>query len=100
MIHLNRRKQTVIFRLRTGPFRPGAHLYKFKVVTTPRRHSNTERKTQEHVLQICPTYDSVRKIFCSQPKTMEEILWDERDDLLLTAEFVEAANLMIRIQGA
>ena len=53
---------------------------------------NTEHQTSEHVLQRCPTYDSIRKQIWSQPKTTEEKLWGKRDDLLLTVEFVEAAN--------
>ena len=84
IIHLNRREQTMIFRLRTGHCRLGAHFYKLKVVTTPQCHWNTEHQTLENVLQRCPTYDSISKNIWSQPKTMEEKLWGERDDLLLT----------------
>ena len=51
----------MIFRLRTGHYRLGAHLHKLKVVTTPQCHWNTEHQTPEHVLQRCPTYDSIRK---------------------------------------
>ena len=95
IIHQNRREQTMLFRLRTRHCGLGAQLYKLKVVTTPQCHCTTEHQTPEHVLQRCPTYDSIRKHIWSQPKTMEEQLWGEKDDLLLTVEFVEAANLTI-----
>ena len=84
IIHLNQREQTMIFRLRTGHCRLGAHLYKLKVVTTPQCHCNTEHQTPKHLLQRCPTYDSIRKNIWPQPKTMEEKLWGEKDDLQQT----------------
>ena len=35
------------------------------------------------------------KTSAPNPRQMEEKLWGERDDLLLTVELVEAANLTI-----
>ena len=61
IIHLNRREQILIFRLRTGHCRLGAYLYKLKVVTTPQCQCNTDHKIPEYVLQRCPTYDSIKK---------------------------------------
>ena len=95
IMHLNRREQTMILRQRTGHCRLGAHLFKLKVVTTPRCHCNTEHQTPERVLQICPTYESIMKSIWSEPKTIEEKRWGERYDRLLSVEFVEASNSTI-----
>ena len=69
----------MIFRLRTGQ----ADLVHISI-NSAECHCNVEHQTPEHVLHIRPTYDSIKKNIWLQPKTMEEKLWGERNDLLLT----------------
>ena len=46
--HQNRREQTMIFRLRTGHCRLGAHLYKLEVVTAPQYQEKHLLTTQNN----------------------------------------------------
>ena len=79
--HLNRREQTMLFRLRTGHCRLGAQLYKLKVITTPQCHCNTEHQTLEKEL---PTAASLTRKGCVVLTSKGSVVLTRKGSVVLT----------------
>jgi ribonuclease HI len=95
ILKLNRSQQTTIFRLRTGHCRLQAHLHKIKASQTAQCPCQNGPQTPEHILQTCPLFDDLRTQTWPTETKMVDKLWGTWEDLLLTAEFMEATHLPV-----
>ena len=92
---LERSRQTTILRLRTGHCRLKAHLNrKLHMVDSPNCACGAD-ETPEHVLQVCPKYNSQRTEVWPQPTDLSQKLFGTRGDLENTASFIEKTRLTI-----
>ncbi|XP_041350975.1 uncharacterized protein LOC121369959 [Gigantopelta aegis] len=58
---LNRSQQVTIFRLRTGHCQLLSHFFRLKISHTDECPCGTGPQTPAHILQSCPTFDTLRQ---------------------------------------
>ncbi|KAK7115386.1 hypothetical protein V1264_001263 [Littorina saxatilis] len=92
---LDRKQQVTIFRLRTGHCRLLSHLYRLKISHTDQCPCDTGPQTPEHVLQACPTFDTLRRQTWPSEVELREKLWGTAASLRLTAGFALNTGLDI-----
>ena len=93
---LKREDQVILFRLRTGHNRMHAHMHgKLKIGTTDRCPCNTGPMTTEHLLQICPTQDALRKTMWPDRTELKTQLFGNLEELRRTANFVRSSGVTV-----
>ena len=93
---LNRPKQVILFRLRTGHNRLNAHMYnKFKVGESEMCPCNADIMIAEHLLQHCRLYDAMRRDTWPEPTLLRDKLHGNLEELRRTAAFVRATGISI-----
>jgi hypothetical protein len=85
---LDRKQQVTIFRLRTGHCQLLSHLYRLKISPTDQCPCGTGTQTADHILQTCPTFDTLRRQTWPSAVDLQEKLWGTAVSLKLTVEFV------------
>ena len=88
MQSLPRQQQTTIFRLRTGHCRLRAHMHRMGLSHTPDCQCGTAQQTPEHILQTCPNHQAARVQHWPEHKTVQQKLWDNKENLSNTANFI------------
>ena len=95
---LTRGEQVIIFRLRTNHNRLKHHLFhKFKIGETDQCTCSTDSQTGNHILQICPLLEELRKKHWPGPTStsVNQKLYGSLEDLRRTAAFVCETGLTI-----
>ncbi|XP_070206584.1 inactive heparanase-2-like [Littorina saxatilis] len=92
---LDRKQQVAIFRLRTGHCQLLSHLYRLKISHTDQCPCGTGPQTPEHVLQACPTFDTLRRQTWPSEVQLREKLWGTAASLRPTAGFALNTGLDI-----
>lgn len=95
MTHLERHRQTTIFRLRTGHCRLRSHLYRLRLSHTDDCPCGTGPQTPEHILQSCPLHQEARTQHWPNGATLAEKLWGTKEDLMETTDFITRTGLTI-----
>jgi len=92
---LNRREQTVIFRLRTGHCGLRKHMKKMGLVDTATCQCGSEEQTPQHILQTCAHLEDLRQEAWSTNIPFHTKLWGNANDLHRTAQFITSSGLRI-----
>ena len=92
---LDRKGQTILFRLRTGHCRLNAHMYKIAISDSPNCPCQTALQTPEHVLQDCPLYAQIRHTIWPAPTNINTKLHGSKEELQLTIDFIDSAGLSV-----
>jgi hypothetical protein len=90
---LERAQQVTIFRLRTGHCQLLSHLYRLKISHTDECPCGTGPQTPAHILQSCPTFDSLRRQTWPSEVDLGEKLWGSAGSLRRTADFTSQTGL-------
>ena len=93
MHSLPRKEQSIIFRLRTGHCRLGAHMKRIGLRESAACQCGEASQTVKHVLQDCTKLKELRREVWSVDTSLETKLWGTRQDLLLTADFIKHTDL-------
>ena len=93
MHSLPRNEQSIIFRLRTGHCRLGAHMKRIGLRESAACQCGEASQTVKHVLQDCTKLKELRREVWSVDTSLETKLWGTRQDLLLTADFIKRTDL-------
>ena len=92
---LDRRTQTIIFRLRTGHCGLRKHLKRLGLSDTVHCECGSEEQTPEHIPQTCPHLETVRQQFWPEDTEVGTKLWGQAAELQRTADFLAATGLRI-----
>ncbi|XP_041355387.1 uncharacterized protein LOC121373011 [Gigantopelta aegis] len=92
---LNRSQQVIIFRLRTGHCQLLSHLFRLKIPHTDECPCGIGPQTPAHIIQSCPTFDTLRQQTWPSAVDLREKLWGPATLLRLTADFVHNTGLPI-----
>ena len=92
---LERRHQTMIFRLRTGHCGLRAHLKRLGVTDTALCQCGQADQTPSHILQDCPLVSEMWQKLWPGGADLTTKLWGTADDLRRTSSF--AASLGLRL---
>ena len=90
---LDRTQQVIIFRVRTGHCRLLSHLYRLRLAHTDECPCGTDSQTPEHILQSCPSHNSLRQETWPYPVDLNEKLWGPTASLRRTADFLVRTGL-------
>ena len=71
---LDRTQQVIIFRVRTGHCRLLSHLYRLRLAHTDECPCGTDSQTPEHILQSCPSHNTLRQETWPYPVDLNEKL--------------------------
>ena len=94
--NLSRADQVIMLRLRTGHNRLNAHLYnKLRIGQTEQCPCNTGPMTTEHLLQICPLQDALRKTTWPEGEALRERLYGDLAAQKRTAAFVRQTGVPV-----
>nr|KAG5710959.1 hypothetical protein BaRGS_013693 [Batillaria attramentaria] len=93
--NLPRKQQTILFRLRTGHCRLLSHLHRLRVSHTDACPCGTGPQTPDHILQLCPTFQTLRTETWPTGSTLQQKLWGSLPDLQMTAAFIEKTELLV-----
>ena len=91
----NRREEVIILRLRTGHNRLNSHMYRLKLVKSPKCQCGTADQTTEHVLDHCPTLNDLRQATWPKPIPLHQKLYGSLVDLRTTANFMVASGFEV-----
>ena len=89
---LNRREQTVIFRLRTGHCDLNKHMKRNILVDTVSCPCGAEEHTPQHILQGCTQLEELRQKTWSAITPIDHKLWGTADQLRNTVQFINASG--------
>jgi hypothetical protein len=93
---LNRPKQVMMVRLRSGHNRLNAHMNKkYRLVQSPMCPCGEEDQTAEHVLQRCKRHDPERAPTCPQKTTLQQKLYGDVEDLRQTTSFIVDTGVVV-----
>ena len=92
---LDRTQQVIIFRVRTGHCRLLSHLYRLRLAHTDECPCGTDSQTPEHILQSCPSHNTLRQETWPYPVDLNEKLWGPTASLRRTADFLVRTGLDI-----
>ena len=92
---LERRQQTLIFRLRTGHCGLRAHLKRIGVTDTSQCQCGLSDQTPSHILQDCPLFAEMRQQTWPGGADLHNKLWGTADDLHRTSSFAASLGLQI-----
>lgn len=92
---LPRRHQTTIFRLRTGHCRLLGHLFRLRVSHTDECPCGTGPQSVEHVLQHCPSHQTLRLEAWPTSLDLRQKLWGTLQDLQTTADFIHSTEILV-----
>ena len=84
---LDRAAQVTIFRLRTGHCQLLSHLHRLNISHSDECPCGTGPQTPNHILQSCPTFDSLRRQTWPSPVEAHRKLWGPVETLRQTADF-------------
>ena len=84
---LDRAAQVTIFRLRTGQCQLLSHLYRLKISHSDECPCSIGPQTPNHILQSCPTFDTLRCQTWPSPVDARRKLWGPFETLRQTADF-------------
>ena len=90
---LDRTQQVIIFRVRTGHCRLLSHLYRLRLAHTDGCPCGTDSQTPEHILQSCPSHNTLRQETWPYPVDLNEKLWGPTASLRRTADFLVRTGL-------
>ena len=90
---LDRTQQVIIFRVRTGHCRLLSHLYRLRLAHTDECPCGTDSQTPEHILQSCPSHNTLRQETWPYPVDLNEKLWGPTASLRRTADFLVRTGL-------
>ena len=90
---LDRTQQVIIFRVRTGHCRLLSHLYRLRLAHTDECPCGTDSQTPEHILQSCPSHNTLRQETWPYPVDLYEKLWGPTASLRRTADFLVRTGL-------
>ena len=94
--HLDREDQVKLFRLRTGHNRLNSHMHrKLKMVPSSACSCQRGEQTAEHILQVCPRFDDLRKEIWPDMTSLETKLFGDRVELIKTTKFIKLCGLNI-----
>ena len=94
--YLDREDQVKLFRLRTGHNRLNSHMYrKLKMVPSPACSCQRGEQTAEHILQVCPRFDDLRREIWPNVTSLESKLFGDRVELIKTCKFIRHTELNI-----
>ena len=91
----DRAAQVTIFRLRTGHCQLLSHLHRLKNSHSDECPCGTGPQTPIHILQYCPTFDTLRCQTWPSPVEAHRKLWGPVETLRLTADFALLTGLKI-----
>ena len=94
--YLDREDQVKLFRLRTGHNRLNSHMHR-KLKMVPSSACNCQRgdQTAEHILQVCPRFEELRKEIWPDITSLETKLFWDRVELIKTSKFIKLTELNI-----
>ena len=87
--------QTTIFQLRTGHCRLKAHMHRLKIGSTPFCDCGHSPQTPLHVLMSCSLTEQLRRSTWPTETTLEEKLWETREEQHSTASFIEETSIKV-----
>ena len=93
---LDREDQVIILRLRTGHNRLNYHMHKkFKMAPSSACCCQQGEQTAEHILQVCPRHQNLRKEIWPVATSLESKLFGDRVDLVKTTKFIKLTNIQV-----
>ena len=92
---LDRAAQVTIFRLRSGHCQLLSHLHRLNISHSDECPCGTGAQTPNHILQSCPTFDTLRRQTWPSPVDAHRKLWGPVEALQQTAVFTLLAGLKI-----
>ena len=93
---LDREDQVIILRLRTGHNRLNYHMHKkFKMAPSSACCCQQGEQTAEHILQVCPRHQNLRKEIWPVATSLESKLFGDRVDLVKTTKFIKLTNIKV-----
>ncbi len=92
---LERKHQTIIFRLRTGHCCLRAHLKRIGISNTSMCECGTSEETPDHILQACPRFSEERRETWPEAASVVTKLWGSAADLYRTVRFIAALGLRL-----
>ena len=93
---LDRAVQVIIFSLRTGHCQLLSHLHRLKISHSDECPCSTGPQPPNHILQSCPTYDTLRRQTWPSPVDAHRKLWGPVETLRQTADFALLTGLTIQ----
>ena len=92
---LERKHQTLIFRMRTGHCGLRTHLKRIGATATATCQCGEADQTSAHILQDCPLFDEQRQQSWPEGADLNTKLWGTAADLHRTSSFMAALGLRI-----
>ncbi|BFY97175.1 hypothetical protein BsWGS_00215 [Bradybaena similaris] len=92
---LDRRGQSIVFRLRTGHNRLNKHMHRIHVSPTPLCPCGMGEQTAKHVLQECPEHSELRRKYWPSDVSFKQKLYGNREELKTTVKFITDTNLAV-----
>ena len=92
---LDRARQVILFRLRTGHNRMNKHLHRLKLVPSPTCACGQTAQTAEHILQDCHLMNQLRKEHWPTETDINTKLFGSFDELTNTTTYIQRTGLIV-----
>ena len=93
--YLDRAKQVILFRARTGHNRLNSHLHRLRLVPSPLCPCGQAAQTAEHILQNCNILNQLRTEHWPTVMNIHQKLYGSLDELINTATYIQRTGLLV-----